>query len=168
MASKLGKGSTFHLYLPSATVKTLDHRDTNTSEQEIPIFGEGRILVMDDEEMIRKLAGELLSFLGYEVDFAINGREAVERYRKALNSNKPFDAVILDLTVKGGMGGKETIQKLLKIDPQVIGILSSGYCNDPEITDYGRYGFSGVVTKPYTMGELGEKLNQAITTMGKN
>jgi PAS domain S-box-containing protein len=168
VASKLGKGSTFHLYLPSATVKTLDHRDTNTSEQEIPIFGEGRILVMDDEEMIRKLAGELLSFLGYEVDFAINGSEAVERYRKALNSNKPFDAVILDLTVKGGMGGKETIQKLLKIDPQVIGILSSGYCNDPEITDYGRYGFSGVVTKPYTMGELGEKLNQAIATMGKN
>jgi CheY-like chemotaxis protein len=123
---------------------------------------------MDDEEMIRKLAGELLIYLGYEVDFAINGTEALDRYRQALDSNKPFDAVILDLTVKGGMGGKETIQELLKIDPQVIGILSSGYCNDPEITDYHRYGFSGVVTKPYTMGELGEKLNQAIVTMGKN
>jgi PAS domain S-box-containing protein len=168
VASELAGGTTLHLYLPSAGKKTRDQKSTRTSEQEIPIFGEGRVLVMDDEEMIRKLAGELLTYLGYEVDFATDGTEAVARYRQALASRKPFDAVILDLTVKGGMGGKETIQALLKIDPHVIGIVSSGYCNDPEITNYSRYGFSGVVTKPYTMGELGEKLNQAIITPSRN
>jgi CheY-like chemotaxis protein len=157
-----------HLYLPGANGKTHNQSAVNTLEQEIPVFGEGRILVMDDEEMIRKLASELLTYLGYEVSFATNGTEAVQHYRQALDSKKPFDAVILDLTVKGGMGGKETIQELLKIDPHVIGIVSSGYCNDPEITNYRRYGFSGVVTKPYTMGELGEKLNQAMLTIGKN
>ncbi len=162
--SKHRQGTTFHIYLPGANGKSPDQRATSTTEQEIPIFGEGRILVMDDEAMIRKLAGELLSYLGYEVDFALDGTEAVKRYKQAMDSKKPFDAVILDLTVKGGMGGKEAIQELVKIDPRVTGIVSSGYCNDPEITDYGKYGFSGVVTKPYTMGELGEKLNQVISS----
>jgi DNA-binding NtrC family response regulator len=78
-------------------------------------------------------------------------------------AGKPFDAVILDLTVKGGVGGKAAIQKLVKIDPHVIGIISSGYTNDPGITDFGQYGFSGVVAKPYTMGELGEKLNHVLS-----
>jgi CheY-like chemotaxis protein len=119
---------------------------------------------MDDEAMIRKLAGELLSYLGYEVDFALDGTEAVKRYKQALNSKKPFDAVILDLTVKGGMGGKEAVQELVKIDPHVVAVVSSGYCNDHGITDFGQYGFSGVVTKPYTMSELGEKMNQVISS----
>jgi PAS domain S-box-containing protein len=161
--SKYRQGTTFHIYLPSANGKSPDQRPADTMEQEIPIFGEGRILVMDDEAMIRKLAGELLSYLGYEVDFALDGTEAIKRYKKAINSNKPFDAVILDLTVKGGMGGKEAIQELVKIDPNVVAIVSSGYCNDPGITDFGQYGFSGVVTKPYTMSELGEKLNQVVS-----
>jgi CheY-like chemotaxis protein len=117
---------------------------------------------MDDEAMIRKLAGELLTYLGYTVDFAPDGAEAVKRYKKALNSKAPFDAVILDLTVRGGMGGKKTIQRLAKIDPHVVGIVSSGYSNDPVIAEYERHGFKGVVTKPYTMGELGEKLNQVL------
>ena len=162
--SKHRQGTTFHIYLPGANGKPPDRRAASTTEQEIPIFGEGRILVMDDEAMIRKLAGELLSYLGYEVDFALDGTEAVKRYKQALDSKKPFDAVILDLTIKGGMGGKEAIQELVKIDPRVTGIVSSGYCNDPEITDYEKYGFSGVVTKPYTMSELGEKLNQVISS----
>jgi CheY-like chemotaxis protein len=162
--SKFRQGTTFHIYLPGANGKSSDQKAANTTEQEIPIFGEGRILVMDDEAMIRKLAGELLSYLGYEVDFALDGTEAVKRYKQALDSKKPFDAVILDLTVKGGMGGKEAIQELVKIDPQVVAVVSSGYCNDPGITDFGQYGFSGVVTKPYTMSELGEKMNQVISS----
>ena len=160
VTSSYKKGATFHIYLPCANGKAPDQQNTATSEQEIPIFGEGRILVMDDEAMIRKLAGELLTYLGYTVDFAPNGAEAVKRYKKALNSKSPFDAVILDLTVKGGMGGKKTIQQLAKIDPRVVGIVSSGYSNDPVIANYERHEFKGVVTKPYTMGELGEKLNQ--------
>jgi CheY-like chemotaxis protein len=113
--------------------------------------------------MIRKLASELLTYLGYDVDFAQDGSEAVQRYAQAMKSRKPFDAVILDLTVKGGMGGKEAIRELSKIDPRVVAIVSSGYCNDPGITDFAQYGFCGVVTKPYTMSELGEKLNQVIS-----
>ena len=159
---RYNKGATFYIYLPCANCKTQDQCDTATTEQEIPIFGEGRILVMDDEAMIRKLAGELLTYLGYTVDFALDGTEAVKRYKKALASNAPFDAVILDLTVKGGMGGKKAIQQLAKIDPHVVGIVSSGYSNDPVLADYKRHGFRGVVTKPYTMGELGEKLNKAL------
>ncbi|MGD8301632.1 MAG: ATP-binding protein, partial [Desulfobacterales bacterium] len=160
--STYNKGATFHLYLPCAKGKAPDHQDSAKSEQEIPIFGEGRILVMDDEAMIRKLAGELLTYLGYTVDFASNGTEAVKRFKKALDSKAPFDAVILDLTVKGGMGGKKAIQELAKIDPHVVGIVSSGYSNDPVMAEYERHGFKGVVTKPYTMGELGEKLNQVL------
>jgi PAS domain S-box-containing protein len=162
VTSTYGQGASFHIYLPCANGKAPEQQDTVVEEQEIPIFGEGRILVMDDEAMIRKLAGELLTYLGYTVDFAPNGSEALKRYKKALESDKPFDAVILDLTVRGGMGGKKTIQKLAKIDPQVVGIVSSGYSNDPVIAEYERHGFSGVVTKPYTMGELGEKLNQVL------
>jgi CheY-like chemotaxis protein len=160
--STYNKGATFDIYLPCAKCKKAEQHDRATTEQEIPIFGEGRILVMDDEAMIRNLAGELLTYLGYTVDFALDGTEAIKRYKKALASNEPFDAVILDLTVKGGMGGKKTIQRLAKIDPHVVGIVSSGYSNDPVIAEYERHGFKGVVTKPYTMGELGEKLNQAL------
>ena len=162
VSSTYGKGATFQIYLPCSNGKAPDQRDSETTEQEIPIFGEGRILVMDDEAMIRKLAGELLTYLGYTVDFAPDGTEAVKRYKKALDSEAPFDAVILDLTVKGGMGGKKTIQHLTKIDPHVVGIVSSGYSNDPVIAEYKRHGFKGVVTKPYTMGELGEKLNRVL------
>ena len=164
VASTYRRGTALHIYLPSANGKSPDHKAVDTMEQEIPVFGEGRILVMDDEAMIRKLAGELLTYLGYNVEFALDGDEAVKCYKEAMDSNKPFDAVILDLTVKGGMGGKETIAELSKIDPKVVAILSSGYCNDPGITDYSKYGFSGVVTKPYTMSELGEKLNEVVTS----
>jgi len=161
--STLRQGTTIHIYLPSANGKSASQSNADTLEQEIPVFGEGRILVMDDEEMIRKLASELLTYLGYDVDFAQDGSEAVQRYAQAMKSRKPFDAVILDLTVKGGMGGKEAIRELSKIDPRVVAIVSSGYCNDPGITDFAQYGFCGVVTKPYTMSELGEKLNQVIS-----
>ncbi len=112
--------------------------------------------------MIRELTGEILWHLGYEVEFARDGDEAVALYQKALNTAKPFDAVILDLTVRGGMGGKEAIQQLIDIDPDVKGIVSSGYSDDPGMTNFKKYGFSGVVAKPYTLEELGEKLSQVL------
>ena len=122
--------------------------------------------MMDDEEMIRKLAEEILTHLGYDFEFAKNGSEAVELYRSALEAKIPFDAVILDLTVRGGMGGKETLQKICQFDPHVKGIVSSGYSADPGITDFGKYGFKGVVAKPYTVEELSQELTRVLNADG--
>ena len=160
--SRMGVGTTMHLYLPAADPRALKETAGEKPQERSRIFGEGKILVMDDEEMIRELAGEILWHLGYEVEFASNGDEALVRYKESMNSAKPFDAVILDLTVRGGMGGNETIQQLIKIDPEVKGIVSSGYSDDPGMTDYKKYGFAGVVAKPYTLAELGEKLKRVL------
>ena len=151
-----------NLYLPAADPKAQVKPPREKPVEQLPVFGEGKILIMDDEEMIRELAGEILWHLGYEVEFARDGDEAVALYKKSLKSARPFDAVILDLTVRGGMGGKEAIQKLIDIDPAVIGIVSSGYADDPGMTDFRKYGFRGVVAKPYTLEELGEKLSRVL------
>jgi len=160
--SQICVGTTLHLYLPAANAKSIEKKPVKETISQRRIFGEGKILVMDDEAMIRKLAGEILLHLGYEVEFAEDGAEAVVRYEAAMKSAKPFDAVILDLTVRGGMGGKEAIQKLIAINPDVKGIVSSGYSNDPGMTDFRQYGFSGVAAKPYTVKELGERLNEVL------
>ncbi len=97
-----------------------------------------------------------------EKKFAANGSEAVELYRSALEAKIPFDAVVLDLTVRGGMGGKEAIQEILQFDPHVKGIVSSGYSADPGITDFRKYGFKGVVAKPYTLEELNQELTRVL------
>lgn len=113
--------------------------------------GGGKALVMDDEEMIREVAGELLALSGYEVEFAVNGEKAIEAYKNAKDAQRPFDLVILDLTVPGGIGGREAIGALLQIDPGVKAIVSSGHSNDPVVSDYRRYGFQGVILKPYNV-----------------
>ena len=160
--SQIGVGTTMHLFLPAAERDSLVQTPGDKPAETAPIFGEGKILVMDDDQMIRELAGEILWHLGYEVEFAQDGGEAVALYRMSMKAVRPFDAVILDLTVRGGMGGKEAMQELIKMDPDVKGIVSSGYSDDPGMTDYKQYGFSGVVAKPYTLEELGEKLNQVL------
>jgi len=160
--SQMGVGTTMHLYLPAANPESLEQPAGDKPGETAPIFGEGKILVMDDDQMIRELAGEILWHLGYEVEFARDGDEAVALYSRAFKTARPFDAVILDLTVRGGMGGKEAIQELIGIDPGVKGIVSSGYSDDPGMTDYKQHGFSGVVAKPYTLEELGEKLSQVL------
>ena len=162
VASQMGVGTTMHLYLPAADLESLEQTVGDKTGETARIFGEGKILVMDDEQMIRELAGEILWHLGYAVEFARDGHEAVALYKTSLKTARPFDAVILDLTVRGGMGGKEAIQKLIEIDPDVKGIVSSGYSDDPGMTDYKQHGFSGVVAKPYTIEELGEKLSQVL------
>ena len=119
---------------------------------------------MDDEEMILKIARELLQLMGYEVTTAQNGEETIGFYRQAIELRKAFDAVILDLAIPGGLGGKEVVRELLAIDPHVKAIISSGYLNDPVVRDYKRHGFLGMLTKPYEANELDDKLQNIIKT----
>jgi CheY-like chemotaxis protein len=161
-ASELGEGTTFEIYLPASEVSV---RPEEKKEQKL-LAGEGRVLLMDDEEQLRKSAGRILNKLGYEVEFAGHGEEAIEIYQKAQASGKPFDAVILDLTVPGGMGGKETIKKLIELDPEVKAVVSSGYSNDPVMAEFKEYGFQGVLVKPYKIEELGELLHKLIGEKG--
>ena len=106
--------------------------------------------------------GERLIFLGYKPDFAEDGVKACEKYQSSMAKKIKFNAVIMDLTIPGGMGGKETIKKILKIDPEAKVIVSSGYSNDPVMSDYKSYGFSGVVSKPFKMQELSAALHKIL------
>jgi PAS domain S-box-containing protein len=151
-------GTVFYIYLPVAKSEI----PVRQNEPETIFDGNGKILLMDDEATIRHATKKLLTHLGYEAVIAKDGLEVLELYTIALKSGNPFDAVIMDLTVPGGGGGKETLTKLKKIDPQVKAILSSGYANDLALTDYHRYGFKGVMIKPYNMAELSAALHQAI------
>jgi CheY-like chemotaxis protein len=127
-----------------------------------PVLGKGKILLMDDEEEIRRVVGQMLRYIGYEVEFSRDGAEAIERYKNARQLGDPCHAVILDLMIPGGMGGKEAIQELLKIDPEVKGIVSSGYFDEPVMSNFEEYGFRGVLAKPYSVKELGEALHMVI------
>jgi CheY-like chemotaxis protein len=124
--------------------------------------GNGKILIMDDEEIIREVAGEMLKHFGYEVEFAKDGAEALEKYANAMKSGTSFDAVIMDLTIPGGMGGKEAVKKLIEIDPDVKAIVSSGYSSDPVITNFRQHGFVGIITKPYQVSELNEQVKNVL------
>ena len=156
--SRVGEGATFFIYLP-ASKKDL----TENKEPENKIaFGEGRILIMDDEEPVRDVIGRLLTRIGYEIECAGNGTEAVTIYQEAKEAGRPFNAVILDLTVPGGRGGKEALQNLKKIDPGVKAIVSSGYSNDPIMSNFKEYGFRGIITKPFNIKELSEIVHKVI------
>ena len=149
--SEPGVGTTFDVYLPAS--ENLPRKDFVSDEADLA--GEGRILVMDDEEVVREAVTSILQYLEYEVDTALDGEAAIEMYKNAMAEGRPYAAVIMDLTVPGGMGGKEAVQKLRKIDPQARVIVSSGYYTDPIMANYRSYGFDGVVPKPYQMDELG-------------
>ncbi|MFX1342961.1 MAG: PAS domain S-box protein [Promethearchaeota archaeon] len=151
-------GTTFSIYLPASQKPILKKKKV---EKRL-IIGKGRILVMDDEDVIREALSEILVYLGYQAEVTRNGEEAIAIYKKAKDLGQPFDIVILDLTIRGGMGGKETIKKLLELDPRVNAIVSSGYFYDPVMADFRKYGFSGVVAKPYTINELSETLSKVI------
>ncbi len=156
--SEIGIGTTFHIYLPVSAHK----RPVKERAKDKPIRGNGRILVMDDEEMLRNFVGELLDLLGYDVNFAADGQETLDAYCRARQEGTPFDCVLMDLTIPGGMGGREAIQKLLEIDPSVKAVVSSGYSDDPVMADFKNYGFCGVVAKPYDAEQLSEVLHRVI------
>jgi PAS domain S-box-containing protein len=156
--SIIGVGTTFNIYLPAA-----DHKISRPPEVETKLFyGKGKVLVMDDEDMVREVVGKMVVYLGYEAHLARDGAEAINIFAEAQKSGQPFDAVILDLTVPGGMGGKEAMAKLLKIDPQVKAIASSGYSNDPVMAKFHKYGFSAIIPKPYRVMEASKILHDII------
>ena len=156
--SKEGIGSTFHVYLPVVETETVEAREER--EYAEPRLEVRRVLLMDDEEMIRELARQMLARLGYSPVTARDGSEAVELYREAMGSDRPFDVAILDLTVKGGMGGQDAIKALLEMDPDVRAIVASGYSNDAVITSFEEYGFMDALAKPYTMEDLSNALDR--------
>ena len=160
--SKVGLGTMFQIYIPASENGLPEIMETKEKLH----GGSGRILVMDDEEIIREVAAEILGHLGYSAVLCCDGNEAIELYRQALAAKEPFAAVIMDLTIPGGMGGKETMKKLLEIDKGVVGIVSSGYCNDPILSNYKDYGFSGIVKKPYSLDELGKVLHNLLAGNG--
>jgi two-component system, cell cycle sensor histidine kinase and response regulator CckA len=151
--STLGVGTTFHIYLPVVE----DHTRSRKNVEGTFSASGGKVLVMDDEDSIRDMVGDILSCQGYIADFARNGEEAILLYQDNL-----YDVVILDLTIPGGMGGKETMKELLRIDPDVKVIVSSGYSSDPIMSEYRQYGFRDVIAKPYRIEELEEVIERVI------
>ena len=156
--SIVGAGTTFHIYLHASegTVPEEEHED------DVIFMGEGRVLLMDDEEIVRNAAEGLLESLGYEVILVPDGGEAIRLYGEAINSGNLIDVVILDLTVPGGMGGKEAILKLLEIDPDVKVIVSSGYSSDPIMANFREYNFKGCLAKPYRLVDLATVLQEVL------
>lgn len=158
-----GKGTTFYIYLPASLEKL---HVTAEKGHRTPVACEGRILLMDDEDDILEIVSETLTQSGFTVECAKDGREAVDKYKKAMESGTPFKAVILDLTIRGGMGGRDAVKNLLAIDPSVKAIASSGYSSDPITSDLRKYGFSGVLIKPYRIEDVERVLLQVIGSGG--
>lgn len=155
--SRLGEGTRFSIYLPASSAAVLPDAPTREAAN-----GTGRILLMDDEPAVRAVASALLERLGYRLTLAESGEDALAMYRAAAERGDGFDAVILDLTVPGGMGGLECLRRLHEIDPEVHALVSSGYSNDPIMANYQDYGFSGVLAKPYRLGDVSEALEHVL------
>jgi PAS domain S-box-containing protein len=157
--SELGHGTTFHFWLP-ARRETGSAAAGEEKKEVTPM--KGRVLFMDDEEPIVAMAGLLLRRLGFEVELARNGTETVQKFSEAHAAGRPFDLVVMDLTVPGGVGGREAIDQLRRIDPKVKAIVSSGYSSDPVLANYRAYGFCGMVAKPYRIDDFAKVLREAL------
>ncbi len=149
--SVVDKGTTFVILIPASNSNLPDN--THTEELE-SLRGQGKILVMDDQDIILDFTDMALTEFGYKVDFAHDGAEAIEKYKTAMQYKSPYDLVIMDLTIPGGIGGKEAIVQLIKIDPKVKAIVSSGYAGNPVMSEYQKYGFCAVLKKPFKVKEL--------------
>jgi CheY-like chemotaxis protein len=128
--------------------------------------GKGKVLFMDDEQIILDMTRDVLKFLDYDVMFARDGLAAIDLYKKEKAAGVPFDVVILDLSVPSGLGGKETIKLLRKLDPDVKAVVSSGYTDDPAVLDFSNYGFDEKLTKPYKIHDLKHILEQVMRKQG--
>ncbi len=160
--SEPGRGSTFTMFLRASSEQPAPQNENGAGQKVARRRNRGRILLMDDENVVLNVTAEMLSALGYRVDTARDGARAVRMYKKALKKKKPYDAVIMDLTVPGGMGGREAMEYILEVDPDVIAIVASGYSSDPVMSEPTAYGFSGVIAKPFTVQNLGETLRDVL------
>jgi two-component system, cell cycle sensor histidine kinase and response regulator CckA len=157
--SEPGRGTSMHIYLPACnSPKRREHGTEPAGEPEGPV----RILVMDDEEVVREITARMLIGAGYEVGLARDGDEALRLFNRCMQEGNPFQVALLDLTVRGGMGGKEVIGKLLEIEPRLKALVSSGYPEDPVMIDFTDYGFCGAAMKPSTMDELVESIRKVL------
>jgi PAS domain S-box-containing protein len=156
--SEVGKGTTVYVYAPALKK---DEIIKEPSQHEIT-FGSGRILIMDDEEMVRDTVGCMLKHLGYEVAYAADGEEAIQLYAQAEETAQPYAAIIMDLTIPNGIGGKEAIKRLHQHFPDAKAIVSSGYSTAALINNYQEYGFCGVISKPFCLKELSVLLSQVV------
>jgi PAS domain S-box-containing protein len=158
--SKLGEGTTFFVYIPAVETKEVKTEILSASVRPVR---KGRILLMDDEDIVRNIAGVMIGSLGHEVELAEDGKEAIARYRESMKTGRGFDIVILDLTIRGGMGGEETIKELREIDPDIRAIVSSGYADSSVISEYKATGFKACLTKPYDIDSLNSTLNSLLS-----
>jgi CheY-like chemotaxis protein len=158
--SEVGHGTTFDIYLPAA--RKLSGGEKAPMPPSEPRHG--RVLVMDDEEGVREVLGQTLEGMGHSAEMAEDGQKAIEFYKQAKRLGRPFDVVLLDLTIREGMGGQEAIQALLEIDPEVKAIAMSGYIDSPVILEPERLGFKAALEKPFDAGELQEILSRVITS----
>ncbi len=156
--STVGKGTTITFFLPAVDEEPTSHQQT---DDEV-LLGHGKILVMDDETMIQDMTQYALSTLGYEIEIAENGEQALEMYDRSVKGGSPFDLVIMDLTIPGGMGGKEAAERILEDYPDARLLVSSGYAEDPIMTDPSKYGFIGSLQKPYEIQKLSQVLHDLI------
>jgi CheY-like chemotaxis protein len=161
--SKRGRGTTLHVNLPAAVA---GHAQEALGWTRVAPGGRGRVLVMDDEPAIRVVAANMLRYLGHDVEVVDSGAAAIDHYTRALENGQPFDAVLLDLVVASGMGGRETIERLTELDPGVSAVVVSGYAQDSLLTEYRDYGFKAVIAKPFTLEELNTTLDAVIVPRG--
>ena len=161
--SEAGKGTKFKIYLPALSKDVTIVSEEKVEEEKV-LNGKGRILIMDDEMGIREIVSAMLSRIGYSVVSVKDGDEALREYKQDFDNSKTYDVVILDLTIPGGKGGHKTLEDLYQIDPKVKAIVSSGYSNDPVMSEYDKYGFSGCVAKPFKTSELNDVLSKILNT----
>ena len=162
--SQPGMGTTFYIYLPTSGEKLKKPEETALPA----CAGHGRVLLMDDEALILESTSDLLHEIGYTVEVAKDGSEALKLYEEARQSGCPFDVVVLDLIIPGGMGGQETIRELRRIDPQVKAVVSSGYSTDPVLAKHKEYGFVNALSKPYRMRDLNSVISEAVSSTSRS
>ncbi len=156
-------GTIFNIYLPACLeqVEKKSQEDHQIEQNNHDV----RIIVMDDDSMVRTMVQKILSRFNYDVDFATDGNQLIDKYKSGIINNTPFHVVLTDLTVQGGLGGKECLDILKRINPNIQCIVMSGYANDPVVADYKKYGFTAKIIKPFSINELIQTIKDIVKTL---